>query len=350
MIEKKILVNTFITVCLLCIGCMAISQTGEEGISLIHHKDKHVLEIRVDGKLFSNYMYAPSLEKPLLFPIYTRSGIRVTRGYPLLPIEGERSDHPHHLGLWFNYGDVNGLDFWNNSARVTEERKHRYGHIRHQEFRQTKNGIDVGSFTVVSHWLDHQEHILLEEETTFEISRQENHLIIDRTATLKAAEDVLFKDNKEGMLGIRVIRALELPNDGQVLLTDANGKPKDEKEPDTANVQGDYLSSSGITGGKVWGTRAEWMRLSGIHDGTPISITMIDHPNNPGYPTHWHARGYGLFAANTLGQHAFDKSKQFDFSLKKDETATFTYRVIISDDEIADPDFIKRLQADFISN
>jgi hypothetical protein len=50
-----------------------------------------------------------------LYPLIADGGITVTRGYPLEPRPGERVDHPHHAGLWFNYGEVNGFDFWNNS-------------------------------------------------------------------------------------------------------------------------------------------------------------------------------------------------------------------------------------------
>ena len=45
----------------------------------------------------------------------------VTRGFPLEPRPGERVDHPHHVGLWFNHGDVNGVDFWNNSESLRPE-------------------------------------------------------------------------------------------------------------------------------------------------------------------------------------------------------------------------------------
>lgn len=47
------------------------------------------------------------LSSQLLFA----SGKVITRGYPMNPRPFERMDHPHHVGLWFNFGDVNGLDF-----------------------------------------------------------------------------------------------------------------------------------------------------------------------------------------------------------------------------------------------
>jgi hypothetical protein len=61
-----------------------------------------------------------------------------------------------------------------------------------------------------------------------------------------------------------------------------------------------------------------------------VSITIIDHPDNPGYPAYWHARGYGLFAVNPLGQEAFSKGKEkLNLVVKKNESVTFRYRIVI---------------------
>jgi hypothetical protein len=62
-----------------------------------------------------------------------------------------------------------------------------------------------------------------------------------------------------------------------------------------------------------------------------VNIAIIDHPANPGYPTYWHARGYGLFAANPLGRNIFDpKQPAFNFTMEKAQSSTFRYRVVIS--------------------
>ena len=62
-----------------------------------------------------------------------------------------------------------------------------------------------------------------------------------------------------------------------------------------------------------------------------ISIAIIDHPQNPGYPTYWHARGYGLFAANPLGQKVFSNGREnLNLTLQKGQSATFRYRIVIA--------------------
>jgi hypothetical protein len=62
-----------------------------------------------------------------------------------------------------------------------------------------------------------------------------------------------------------------------------------------------------------------------------VTISIFDHPANPGFPTYWHARGYGLFAANPLGQKIFSNGKEeLNLTLAPGESVTFRYRVLIS--------------------
>ena len=73
----------------------------------------------------------------------------------------------------------------------------------------------------------------------------------------------------------------------------------------------------------------------------------IDHPKNPGFPTCWHARGYGLFAANPLGQKVFSEGREtLNFTLEAHASATFRYRIVVLDGA-ATPDRLDREFADF---
>jgi hypothetical protein len=95
-------------------------------------------------------------------------------------------------------------------------------------------------------------------------------------------------------------------------------------------VTGSYLSSEGKKGDDVWGTRGRWVSLSGTVEGEPVAVLMLDHPKNPGFPTYWHARGYGLFAANPLGQKVFSNGKEeLKYSLPAGGSATFRHRILI---------------------
>lgn len=294
-------------------------------VRLVDQPAERKVEVLVDGKLFTAYIYPETIKKPVLWPVVSPAGNTVTRSFPLEKKAGERADHPHHVGIWLNFGDVNGLDFWNNSEAIKPEVASKYGTIVHRSVDKIKNGKSDAELTISADWIDINQKKLLDEKTTFSFSATPALRIIDRTTTLKAVNgEVKFTDNKEGMFAIRVTSELELPSKGPVELTDAHGNITKVATPDLSKVTGDYLSSEGITGEKVWGTRGRWMELSGKMNGEEVAVIIIDHPKNAGYPTYWHARGYGLFAANTLGQKPLSGGKdELNFTLKNGESATF---------------------------
>jgi hypothetical protein len=305
---------------------------AQKEVKFVQKENEQKVDVMVDGKLFTSYLYKNNIDKPVLYPLQTASGITVSRGFPLNTRPNERTDHPHHIGIWFNYGDVNGLDFWNNSYAIKEADKSKYGSIRHQKIIKTENGQNQGTLVATSDWVDHQGKVLLKEETTLVFRGDANSRTIDRFTTLTAQkEKVSFNDNKEGVMGIRVTRELEIPSEKPEIFTDAQGIPTKVAALNNEGVTGTFLSSEGKTGNDVWGTRGKWCLMYGKKNGEPVSIAIVDHPQNPGYPTYWHARGYGLFAANPLGQEAMSGGKEkLNFSLEPGKSVTFRYRVIIN--------------------
>ncbi len=301
----------------------------------------NALERRVDvmagDQVFTAYRYPETIKKPVLWPVLSPRQNVVTRSFPLGNKAGERADHPHHIGIWLNYGDVNNLDFWNNSEAIQPENAHKYGTILHRSVDRIRNGRKQSVLSVSADWVDVQKNKLLDEKTDFYFSATTDYRMIDRITTLTALNgEVKFSDNKEGFFAIRVTSELELPVEGAIQLTDSHGKVTKVEKPDMSRVTGNYLSSEGITGEKVWGTRGKWMQLSGKINGEKVSVVIIDHPQNPGFPTYWHARGYGLFAANTLGQKALSNGKEeLNFTLAKGSSVTFRYRLILFSGELS---------------
>lgn len=288
------------------------------------------IDILIDGKPFTSYVYARDQKKPALFPVRTATGTPVTRGYPLDSRAGERADHPHHVGLWFNYGDVNGLDFWNNSSAIGPDRASRMGTVVHKRVVEMTDGQQRGELTVEMEWVDSKNTALLNETARFVFQGDAGSRTIDRVTRLTALETaVVLGDNKEGLIGLRVARGLEQPSKAPVVLTDAAGKPQ-AKTVNNDGVTGEYLGSDGKKGDDVWGTRGPWMILAGTLGGEEVTLAMLDHPANPGFPTYWHARGYGLFAANNLGRNVFDpKQPETKLTLQPGESATFRHRLLI---------------------
>jgi hypothetical protein len=310
------------------------SQKSRKGVEVIRRDAEMRVDILVEGRPFTSYLYAdtiPVLKKPVLNPLRTARGTLITRGFPLKPRPGERADHPHQIGFWFNYGDVNGLDFWNNSDAIAPERRLEMGTIRHRSINLTENGGNTGKLEVTMEWLKPDGTPILREDTRFVFQAGPNMRGIDRITTLTALDErVLFRDNKEGLIAMRVCRALEHPTGEALKLTDASGKVTEVPVLDNTGVTGLYRSSQGLSGNEVWGKRAEWVTLAGVVEGDSVTLALFDHPQNAGYPTYWHARGYGLFAANPLGQKVFSEGKdELNFALTPGASTTFRHRVLL---------------------
>jgi len=313
-------------------------QSNEPSIDLKANEAEKKVDVLVGGELFTSYINPDNIKKPVLWPLMSPGGNMLTRSYPMINKAGDRTDHPHHVGAWLNYGDVNGLDFWNNSEAIPSEERDKYGTIYHQSIEKAESGTGKATLVTKSLWKSPDDEVMLEEETKFDFMAIADVRIIDRTTTLTAMiDEVKFTDNKEGMFAIRVARELELPSDKPSELMDSHGVVTKVEKMDNTYVKGNYRSSEGIEGEEVWATRAEWMKLSGEINGEKVTLAIIDNPSNPGYPTYWHARGYGLFAANTLGQKVFSEGREeLNFSLKKGESVTFKYRLIVAGEEMTD--------------
>lgn len=306
------------------------TSTQAQKVKLERDVARPVVRVTIKGRHFTDFFFPDTIAKPVLYPIKAPNGVVVTRGFPVTPQPGEPTDHPHHLGLWLNYGDVNGLDFWNNSAAIPADKKKDYGNIRMDGVRSLQSG-ETGRITYDARWVDHTEKVLLKETTRLEFSEQGGAWMVDRSTTLTAVVPVLFKDNKEGVLGLRVARALQIPAKETKKFTDANGIVTTVKAVTDTVSNGNYLAANGKQGDDVWSTKASWCLLYGRMQADSVSILIIDHPSNVGYPTHWHARGYGLFAANPLGANVFTNgASTLNHSLQPGASMTLRYRVVFA--------------------
>jgi hypothetical protein len=290
------------------------------------------VDITIGGQPFTSYIWPERLKKPVLYPLRSATGTLVTRGWPLDPRPGERIDHPHHVGLWFDYGNVNGIDFWNNSDALTPEAGAKMGTILHRRVVSARDGAGSGSLVTLSDWIGPGGVTLLTERSEYVFRGDAATRIVERMTIVTALDrPVVFTDNKEGLFGMRVARQLEQPSTTPEVFTDASGKATAVPALDNTGVSGQYISSEGRKGDAVWGTRGRWAMLTGRIGTEALTLAMVDHPRNPGFPTYWHARGYGLFAANPLGPGALTDGKQaaLNLTLEPHASATFRYRLLI---------------------
>ena len=200
------------------------SKSKELDVKLVRVDDKNKVDVFIGGKLFTSYQYPGNIEKPFLYPVIAPNGSVITRGFPIEPRKGERVDHPHHIGIWFNHGNVNGLDFWNNSSAIAADKKDEYGHIAVQKIIKAESG-KKGILEITANWDDNKGNTLLRENTTYYFTGSGDSRTIDHITTLTAVNGpVTINDSKEGMFAIRVDRAFEMPSNEPLIFTDDKGQ------------------------------------------------------------------------------------------------------------------------------
>ena len=331
-------------VVLICFGIFFAILTQAQKVQFKKVDQDKKVEVFVDNKFFTAFIYPDNMEKQSLYPIIASSGKMITRGFPLQPRPFERTDHPHHVGMWFNFGDVNGLDFWNNSFAIPAAEKPKYGKIAFDKIISLNS--KSGKLIVSANWMDINKHVLLNEQTSYVFSGKGNTRIIERITQLTAKNQVTFTENKEGLLGIRLDRAFEEPATKPEIFLDAKGVETLVPVLNNEGVNGVYRNAEGFKAGDVWGKRSKWVALRAVKEGEVITIVILDHPNNLNYPAWSHARGYGLFASNNIGGRAFDKNASpVKKVLAEGDQIVFKHKIIIGGD-LSDAE-INQLAVDF---
>jgi len=283
------------------IGAIAIALAAAAApaeVTIERHDDRYT--VKIDGQLFTQYIFK-GYDKPILYPVIGPHGIPMTRNYPMKEgVEGEAKDHPHHKSLWFSHGNVNGVDFWGEGEKM--------GKVLHKEAWQLPVRSDAGVINANAQWRTADGVVVLEEERAIVVTASTNARIIDLIVNLFARDDaVIFGDTKEGTMAIRTRPELEIRNGAKA------------------------VNSEGVTGKEIWGKRAKWVDYSAVVDGKTVGVAIFDHPSNPRHPTWWHARDYGLIAANPFGIHDFEKGQPEgagDMKIPAGKSVTFRYRFV----------------------
>lgn len=297
----------FSLLCATGLTCCVFSAPGAAPSAEVRQTGS-TLEAYVGGDLFFTYHYQDAA-KPYLYPIYGADNLLMVRNFPMKKVKGEETDHPHQKSLWFTHGDVNGVDYWTEGQNK--------GKILHQNFRHLLSG-EKGVIESLNYWVKPDGiSVQLKDQRKLEFFGDKSKRYLDVTICLTAlGEDVTLGDTKEGTLGLRIAESMRLKG---------------------GLNQGHIANSEGLKEGATWGKRAAWVDYSGPVEGQKVGVAILDHPESFRFPTWWHVRDYGLFAANPFGLHDFEpKTLQGtptpkgagNYLLKKEETITFKYRFI----------------------
>ncbi len=285
-----------IALLLLPVACAdAVAQASKLSLSRSDEK----ISVSIGDELFAEYDFA-NFRKPVLYPLMAPGNVMITRHYPMRDdVDAEAKDHPHHKSVWFAHGDVNGVDFWSEKGQIKLQKIHEL----------FENG-----FTATHRWLSDDGRHICTDTTTIKFNASDRWRAVDYHVTVNAeAGEVTFGDTKEGTFAMRTHPALRL--------VDKDGKP-----------QGSAVNSEGLEGRDVWGKRARWVHYAGYIEGQEFAITIMDHPSNLRHPTTWHAREYGLVAANPFGLHHFEQKPRGrgNHTIRVGDSLDFRYRIHIT--------------------
>lgn len=304
----------------------AAAKTEAAGGITFNRSDDSI-EVLSDGKPLTTFYFGGDAPKPYLDPIRAADGAIVSRRYPMREdVPGEAHDHPHHRGIWFTHGDVNGFDFWANE-KVYEEKRDNVGKVVLKGVHDARDGFIRADFE----WRDPDGGVLLTEDRLMKFAVEGDDVVLDFDLTLKAeTKPVKFGDTKEGMFAIRLAPTMR--------------EVTKDKEPG----QGVIVNAEGLKGEKeAWGKASKWVDYSGPVGGGVYGVAILDHPSNPKHPTFWHVRAYGLFAANPFGEHDFfrDENRDGSVTIQPGESLRWQYRVVIHPGDAAAADVEAMSQA-----
>lgn len=300
---------------LLLVGAIVISscaRAADESVQL-KREGTHI-NVLVGGQPFTTYYFNPKIAKPYFMPLRSREGTVITRGFPIGNTVPPAHQHdpdlePHQRPMYFGHGNVDGIDFWGEAVFPKWSDDTVFGRTVLAKIEEMKSGPHSGTLRALFHLVAPSGRIIADETQAyvFRGGKQTRMIDCEFTITANHGADVTMGDTKEGTFALRLTKALNVP-------------------------PGHMVNSNGEIGEKeVWGKRANWVDYYGKVGNEEVGVAIFDSPKSFRHPTYWHARGYGLFAANPFGIREFtgDASKDGSWTIKQGKSLTFRYRVFI---------------------
>ncbi len=280
------------------------------------------VDVSIGGKPFTTYYFGSVASKSYLMPLQTAKGLVISRPFPVGNdvSKGDpkaSSFEPHQRPLYFAHGDIDGLNFWAEPGfqkYYGDHSRQPYGHMTNAKLEGVRSGpASSGTIKASFALADPNGRVIGRETQVFKFAGDDRQRTIDCDFTVTAEDGpITFGDSKEGTFGIRLGADLSAP-------------------------LGHTINSHGAQGEKdIWGKPADWVNYFGTISGQKVGIVVFDHPKSFRHPTTWHARGYGLLAANPFGAREFtnDPSKDGSWTIAEGSSLLFRYRVLIYDGDL----------------
>jgi hypothetical protein len=276
-----------------------------------------LLDIAVGGRIVAAYVYHdPKIKRPYFTNLKLKEcDVDISRRHP--PTGPEATDHDTmHPGLWLAFGDLSGEDFWRNRGRVVHEKI----------IDGPTSGNDLAYFTVQNRYESADgKRTIAREKCRWTIDTRRAGLLYLCDSTFTPVDgDLYFGDQEEMGLGLRLTAPLAVKNGGS--LRDSDGRAGERE---------------------VWGKTARWCRAGGVIDGQHVGALIMPDPRNF-RPSWFHARDYGLVAANPFGQNAFTKGEKSQVRIAKGQSLRLRFGVLLHTAENAESLKPEKAYEDFL--
>ena len=295
-------------------GLLAASTLVAAGQAVELHQQGSDVEVLIGGQPFTTYHFSADVAKPYFQPLRSAQGTIVTRGFPngnTVPPEHlkDHSLEPHQRPMFFGHGNIDGIDFWGEAAFPRYSDDTVFGRTIFRKMEEVTSGAESGTLRADFELSGPDGRVIADEIQSYVFGGDANTRWIDCEITLLAnhGADLTLGDTKEGTFGIRLAPELNSP-------------------------PAHMVNSEGAEGEKaIWGKRADWVDFDGTVAGEELGIALFDSPRSFRHPTWWHARGYGLLAANPFGWREFyrDPEKDGSWTVQQHKELKFRYRVFM---------------------
>jgi Family of unknown function (DUF6807) len=290
-------------------------QAGEVTIEVTND----TLTFKIGKAIVTHYQIGASVAKPYFYPLNAPGEVCVTRGWPMVKgLPKETADHVHQKSAWFCHGDiipegvelktrsldknVKGVDFWSEGLG--------HGKIICVEVGKPLPGKNSAAISTKNEWKAADGTKILDETRTIALhDLGAARLVVLEIDLFASVCPLTFGDTKEGSMGVRVNDEIIVKNGGN--FENAGGK-LGEKE--------------------VWGHKSPWCDYFGKIGEQSAGIALFEDPGNT-QKACWHARAYGLMAANPFGRSASgfpeQKGKTDLVKMAKGDHLKFRYGLLL---------------------
>jgi len=230
---------------------------------IIAEKSGSKINITIDGKFFTSYIFSEQEKYPFFFPVNGPvSGGSVT--------SMRNAEYPHHSSLFFGCDMVNGGNYWQEGL----ER----GRIISVNACIERQGGDSAVITDECIWSRPGASSPIRDTRRFTITVPSNSVYqLDVDITLEMLDDVHIKKTNHSLFSARLAPDLAVTNGGTMVNAE---NMKSEKE--------------------TFGKKSAWIDYYGKRGSITEGLVIMEHPSNKWYPSPWFTRDYGFISPTPM--------------------------------------------------